>query len=163
MTDYRQQPQRFTPARRTRRLTFRASGGELELVAQETLDMICPPSVGEPPDPRRHGGFWLELRDDLGELAFFRPLQDPLATSVDVHSPDGTIRREFAAPQDTVFEVLVPDDPRATTLVLMGEQERPPPPSKGRRQKASDIAAPGGARELARFDLGSAPAAGGAS
>ncbi len=157
MSDYGQQPERRRPARRTRRLTFQAAGGEVRLVSQEHLDMICPPSVGEPPTAGRHSGFWVELRDDAGDLAFFRPLHDPLGTSVDVHSPDGTIRRAFAAPADTVFEVLVPDDSGATTLVLMGDYE--PPPAKGRRRRTADPG-PGGSREFARFDLG---ADGGAS
>lgn len=150
MSDYRQQSHQPRPARRTRRLTFQASGGEVRLVSQEHLDMICPPPVGEPPEAGRHSGFWVELRDDAGELAFFRPLHDPLATSVDVHSPDGTIRREFAPPQDAVFEVLVPDEPAATTLVLMGDYT--PPPAKGRRRRTADVAPR--SREMARFDLG---------
>jgi hypothetical protein len=151
MSDYEQHAQR-TPARRTRRLTFQSSGGEVRLVSDEHLDMICPPSVGEPPEAGRHGGFWVELRDDADRLTFFRRLHDPLATSVELYSPDGSIRREFGPPQDTVFEVLVPDDPAATTLVLMGDYQ-PSPPSK-RRPKAAEARPPGGSRELARFDLG---------
>lgn len=155
MSDY-QQSARPRPARRTRRLTFHASGGDVRLISQEHLDMICPPSVGQPPEMGRHSGFWVELRDDAGDLVFFRPLHDPLGTSVDVHSPDGTIRREFASPQDTVFEVLVPDDPAATTLVLIGDYELPP---AKRRRRTADTG-PAGSRELARFDLA---AEGGAS
>ncbi len=112
--------------------------------------MICPPAVGEPPEAGRHGGFWMELRGGAGELTFFRSVPDPTRSSVEIHSPDGVIRREFGPPEDTTFEVLVPDDPDATTLVLMGEAEMPPTRAGRRRAQA-----PVGAQELARFDLAS--------
>lgn len=149
MTDYRPLEQRSTPSRGTLRLTFRSTGGQVELVSKERLDMICPPSVGERPEAGKQGGFWLELRGDGGDVTFFRVLHDPIRSSVEVHSPDGQIRREFGPPGDSTFEVLVPDDPRAATVALMGEYEDPSA-AKGRRRKAR---APSGAREIARFDL----------
>lgn len=144
--------QRFSasrPARRTRRLRFRAVEGEVELVAQERVEMICPPSVGDPPKAGVHGGAWVELRDGNGELVFFQTLHDPFGTSVEIHEPDGTIRREFGPPSESVFEVLVPDEVDASTLVLMGERPSPRT-ARGRRRKDGT---PSGAEELARFDL----------
>lgn len=152
VTDQRPHYERTRPSRRTRRLTFRSSGGSVELVAQQRLDMICPPAVGEPPKAGTHGGYWVELHDDAGEVTFFRLVQDPFGTSVELHSPDGVIRREFAPPQETTFEVLVPDDPEATTAVLLGE----PPAAPGRAGPSRRKGAVGGAagsQELARFDL----------
>lgn len=137
------------PARRTKRLTFRSSGGAVQLVSQESLDMICPPSVGPPPEAGVNSGFWTELRNDADEVVFFRVLQDPLGASVEVHSPDGEIRREFGPPEDVLFEVLVPDEAAATTLVLMGEE--PEVRQTGGRRRRRERA--GGAKELARFDL----------
>ena len=83
MSSYPQSTPR-RPVRQTLRLTFAASGGEVRLVSQERLDMICPPSVGPPPEAGQNSGFWVELRDEAGDVAFFRPLNDPLGTSVDV-------------------------------------------------------------------------------
>ena len=132
------------PSRKTLRFTFRASGGEVRLVSLERLEMICPPMIGQHPEPGRSGGFWMELRDGRGRVLFHRLLHAPLADSVEVHSPDGKIQRVFGQPGDRTFEVLVPDDPDAKSIVMMGEYADP--------TKAS-LAPEGGARELARFDI----------
>jgi hypothetical protein len=120
--------------------------------------MICPPSVGERPQAGRHGGFWVELRDRNDVVTFFRVLNDPLRTSVEVHSPDGKIRREFGPPEDTTFEVLVPDDPQADTLVLIGEYRDPRASAQAQQGRQAQPRA--GAQEIARFHLGGAEAGG---
>ena len=149
MSDYRPTDQSSSPFRKTLRLTFQSSGRAVRLVSQERLDMICPPSVGERPEAGQHSGFWVELRNDRDEPTFFRVLHNPIRSSVEVHSPDGKIRREFGPPEDSTFEVLVPNDPQAKTLVLMGEYQDPRD-AKARKGKAP---APSGAQEMARFDL----------
>jgi hypothetical protein len=149
MSDYVPPDRNVRPSRKTRRLRFRSSGGEVKLVSQEHLEMICPPSVGEQPEPGRHGGFWVELRGTDDEVKFFRVLNDPIGVSVEIHSPDGEIRREFGPPQDTTFEVLVPDDPTAQTLVLMGEYS--PQAADGAERALSQPVV--GAQEMQRFDL----------
>ena len=149
MSDYVPPDRNVRPSRKTRRLTFHSSGGEVKLVSQEHLDMICPPSVGEQPEAGRHGGFWVELRGTDDEVKFFRVLNDPIEVSVEIHSPDGRIRREFGPPQDTTFEVLVPDDPTAQTLVLMGEYR--PPAREGKERSLTQPVV--GAQEIQRFDL----------
>lgn len=115
--------------------------------------MICPPQVAALPDRATHGGFWFELRDDADAPAFVRAAPNPLAGSVEVHSPDGAIRRVFGPPADAVFEVLVPDRPDATTLVLVGDR---PPEGVAAGDPGDSPSAPGPttAAELARFDLG---------
>ena len=40
------------PSRRAVRLTFRVSGGEVQLVGRQRVEMIAPPQVGEPPRGR---------------------------------------------------------------------------------------------------------------
>lgn len=131
---------------KTLRFRFRVVGGEVRLESVERVDMICPPAVGAKPQEGRHGGFWMELQDDGTNALFHRVLQSPMADSVEVHSPDGKIRRVFGPPKDGLFEVLVPDDPRARDLVLMGQ---PVIPAGGEAALAEGDE--GGTRELARF------------
>lgn len=140
----RLEARRVKPYRKTLRLTFRAAGGEVRLVSHERLDMICPPSVGERPAAGKHGGFWLELRDAKERVLFHRLLDNPLADSVEVHSPDGKIRREFGEVKESIFEVLLPDDAGARHITLMGEYLDPAKARKAPGQRSS---------ELARFDV----------
>jgi hypothetical protein len=141
--DIRPQGQGARNPRKTLRLTFRVTGGDVRLESCVRLDMICPPSVGERPEAGRHCGFWMQLQDAHGRVLFHRLLHAPLGHSVEVHSPDGKIQRVFGAPADTVFEVLVPDDPDAVSIVMMGEVLD----AKTGRAKE------GGSRELKRFDI----------
>jgi hypothetical protein len=95
----------------------------------------------------------VEVRDEADTVLFHRVLHDPLRTSVEV--PGRRVpRRAFGAAAGAIFEVLVPDDPAARTVVVVGD----PPTAPG--------APPALSRELARFDLvpgGATPTGGGAS
>jgi hypothetical protein len=122
------------PSRRTLRLSFRASGGEVRLESVERLDMICPPPIG----------FWMELRDQSERVLFHRLLHTPLGESVEVHSPDGKIQRVFGEVNESMFEVLLPDDPAGASVALMGET-LDVKELLARRIQAS--------RELARFEI----------
>jgi len=126
------------------RLTFRVTDGAVGLVSYERLDMMCPPSVGEAPQVGKHSGFWIELRDANGRVLFHELLHSPLGDSVEVHSPDGRIRREFGAVKEHTFEVLLPDDPNARVIALLGDSLIP----VTEREKLA-----GGSSELARFDV----------
>ncbi|SEO41067.1 hypothetical protein [Nitrosovibrio sp. Nv6] len=134
--DVRQSP-------KTLRLTFRVADGTVQLISHERLQMICPPSIGELPQARKHGGFWMELRDKSDHVIFHRLIHSPLAGSVEVHSPDGRIRREFGDVKESIFEVLLPDKPDAASVTLMGESLDV--------TKVSALQA--GSAELARFDI----------
>lgn len=130
--------------RKSLRLTFRVADGEIQLVSYERLDMICPPSIGERPEAEKHSGFWVELRDANDNVLFHRILNNPLGDSVEVHSPDGKIRREFGDVKESSFEVLLPDEASAKYITLMGEYlDR----AKPRKKRAV------GSSELARFDV----------
>lgn len=133
---------------KTLRIRFRVAGGEVRLESVERVDMICPPVVGAKPQAGRHGGYWMELQDDGTNALFHRGLQAPMTDSVEVHSPDGKIRRVFGPPRDGLFEVLVPDDPRARDLVLMGQPVLP-----AGNEGAIAASDAGGTRELARFAI----------
>ena len=142
------------PSRKTLRLTFQSANGEVRLVQQERLDMITPPTVGEPPEVGKNTGFWVELQDDKGSVLAHRLIHAPTRESVEVHSPDGSIRRITGAPTNSTFEVLLPDQDNASTAVLIGH---PPataaaaPPPAGFAPDAAP--APTGSRVLARFSL----------
>src|SRR5687768_7436765 len=110
-----------TPSRKTLRLTFRVADGEVKLIKRERVNMITPPSVGEFPRIGKHGGFWMELRDTNDRGLFHRALHAPLGETIEVHSPDGTIQREYVPTRESIFEVLLPDYGEATSVVLCGK------------------------------------------
>ena len=139
------------PSRKTLRLTFRVADGEVRLIRHERVDMICPPSIGEHPEMGKHGGFWMELRGVNDRVLFHRVLHSPLGDSVEVHSPDGKIRREFGPVSERIFEVLLPDDDEANAVVFAGEYLDS---AKAHRERADLAGEPAeGARELARFEI----------
>ena len=149
----RSQSPSIRPSRRSIRLTFRVAQAAIGLLSFERLEMICPPSVGERPEVGKHGGFWMELRDLKDRVLFHRVLNNPLGDSVEVHSPDGKIERVFGAVKENVFEVLLPDDSKARTIVLIGESLEP---VTARKVPVSAT------RELARFSIPKGMKGGGA-
>ncbi|ABB74526.1 hypothetical protein SAMN05216403_11344 [Nitrosospira multiformis ATCC 25196] len=131
----------------TLRLTFRVADGAVHLVSYERLPMICPPSVGEAPQARKNGGFWMELRDGNNHVLFHRLIHSPLIGSVEVHSPDGKIERKFGEVKESIFEVLLPDNPAAESIALIGESlDLSALSAAGAQQRATST-------ELARFDI----------
>ena len=135
-------------SRRTLRLTFKSSAKGLELLSVEHLPMITPPQPGERPEAGKHGGQWFELRSSDDRVLSHRLIDQSLFNSVEVHSPDGRIRREFGPPRDTTFEVLLPDVDDARFAVLMGEAIQTTP-SATRSGDASQVRS----GEIARFNL----------
>jgi len=139
-----QNNQTTPPSRRTLRLTFQVSNGAVELKSVERLPMITPPQLGERPAAGKHSGFWIELRDGSDNFLSHRLISPTQLNSVEVHSPDGKIQREFGAVQQGLFEVLLPDLGGARSAVLMGD---PLVRTKGVRTKSA------GSSELARFEI----------
>jgi hypothetical protein len=135
------------PPLKSIRLTFRVTAANVQLVSQERLPVISPPAIGAAPEAGKHGGFWVELRDGNDRVLYHRALNNPLGDSVDVHSPDGTIRREFGPTSESTFEVLVPDYDEARSVALFGEYLDA---ETFRREQAQK---PSASRELARFDI----------
>ncbi|HVH57827.1 MAG TPA: hypothetical protein VM791_16300 [Vicinamibacterales bacterium] len=135
-------------SRRTLRLTIKSSTRGLELIAVEHLPMITPPQPGERPEAGKHGGQWFELRDGDNHVLAHRLIDRSLLNSVEVHSPDGKIQREFGEPRETTFEVLLPDIDDARFAVLMGD---PITPSRTGAGQTDATRARSG--EIARFDL----------
>jgi hypothetical protein len=139
--DPRNQPTGRTPevSRRTLRLTFRSSNDGVQLVSVERLDMITPPQVGERPEAGKHAGHWFELRDGRGRALAHRLIDPSLLDSVEVHSPDGNIQREFGAMRSGVFEVLLPDLDAARSVALVGNPLRRSRTAVGGYEPSSDI------------------------
>jgi len=131
-------------SRQTLRLTVKASAKGFELISVERLQMITPPQPGEHPEAGKHGGHWFELRDGRNKVLAYRIIDTSMLSSVEVHSPDGQIRREFGDIQDRVFEVLLPDVNGAESVVVMGDPLVRP--KSGERAAVRST-------ELARFDL----------
>ena len=113
--------------------------------------MITPPSVGEYPKIGKHGGFWMEVRDINDRGLFYRALHAPLGDTIEVHSPDGTIQREYVPTRESTFEVLLPDYGEGTSIVLCGKYLDA---EQFRRAQAEGVAeSPPPTRELARFEI----------
>jgi hypothetical protein len=133
-------------SRRTLRLTIRSSAKGFELISVERLPMITPPQPGARPEAGKNGGQWFELRDAANRVLAHRLIDPSLLNSVEVHSPDGKIRREFGGTREGIFEVLLPDTDEARFVVLMGDALAP-------QDAAAKRSA--GSGEIARFDLSS--------
>ena len=88
----------------------------------------------------------MELRDTNNQVIFHRLIHSPLVGSVEVHSPDGKIERKFGEVKESIFEVLLPDNPEAESIALMGESL-----DISALSATSALRRP--ASELARFDI----------
>ena len=124
----------------TIRLVFRYEDGRVQVVSQRRVEMIAPASAAPRPEPGKHIGFWVEVRDSRDNVVFHRVLHNPIPFMVERYSADGSIR---ATEQDVAraeFEVLVPDIPGAATIVLYSS-----PLELQRTQEP--------AREIGRFPL----------
>ena len=137
------------PSRKTLRLTFQVVNGEVELVKHRRVDMITPPPVGAHPETGKNGGFWMELRDENDRGLFHRTLISPAGDTVEVHSPDGAIRRDYVPSKESTFEVLVPDYGKAASIVLVGNKSG----SAHTQPSMAAGSAPQKTRELARFAI----------
>lgn len=144
-TEYPQEKRPSSPSRHSIRLTFHITEGEAEIIATERLRMVTPPSIGELPIAGTHGGYWVELRNDKGDVIFHRIINNPIQSSAEIFSPDGRIERLFDKAKAQTFEVLIPDTAAGRTIALMGETLSETKSS--RRKKAPD------SRELAQFTL----------
>jgi len=154
--------QRPKPPRWSRRLTFRAAGDQIELINEERLEMMAPPSAVAPPQEGINSGFWVEVQDADNRALDHRVLHFPLGDSVEVFNDDGTIERVFGPATENTFEVLVPDYDDANNVAMFGESLDPEGFRARQAERAAHPPAPGlpelgesepPSRELARFKL----------
>jgi hypothetical protein len=116
------------------RLTFTYEGDQIRLLSEQVIEMTIATSDSAGGDTGP--GARIELRDSDGKVAHRQTIPNPVQTSSEVFSPDGSITRVDVARPSGVFTVLVPYIPAARTVIL-----------------AAAGATPRDARELARFNL----------
>ena len=143
------------------RLTFTYEGDELDLVSQQPVEMIVPPTdalsgyEGEQ-------GFWVEVRSRQGEALHRRVMDDPLRQDVEVFSPDSdeTMFRVPIENPSGIFTVLVPDLDEADHVALLSSGAASAA-ARGMTPEAAARAPAGPATEFARFSLRPDPGGGG--
>jgi hypothetical protein len=103
------------------RLTFTIESGRVKLLSAAREEMRAP-APATPPPAKEQSGFWVELRSEKGELLYYRPFRNPLPDSVEVFDDEkgGTIRRVPSTRTEAKFDMIVPDLPAASQLVVHG-------------------------------------------
>lgn len=125
----------------TLRLTFSYEGSKVELISQQSLEMVPPPS-----DPITEQdemtGFWYELRDVENHPLYRRAVHNPIKFAVELPSRnrEAPFAWEKVSQPSGSFVLLMPDLDQAQNLILFSSPLEP--------EKA---AAP--ASELASFEL----------
>jgi len=143
------------------RLTFKVEGDRVELIDQERVRMVPPPSA-EPFEEAR-SGFWFELQDDGDRVLYRRTIASPLSSHIEVPTgdPDQPLAYQPQVQPGGVFTVLVPDLPEGRKVVLIASQPEPEPERPTRPGPPGARPRPGPppddrafeAKELARFEL----------
>jgi hypothetical protein len=100
------------------RLTFAYTGDEVTIVSQQHVDMLAPAGEAARIEPGQPG-FWVELRDERGEVLYQQTLHHPVRHEAEVFSPEGSITTVPVEPTGT-FQVVVPDLPHASAVVVHG-------------------------------------------
>ena len=101
------------------RMIFAFEGEHVQLISQQSVEMILPPS-----DPVKgvegQKGFWYELRDAQDHPLYRQVMHNPMQEDVEVFSddPKQSIARQTMPNRKGVFVVVVPDtaDGHAVTL-----------------------------------------------
>ncbi|HEY7419761.1 MAG TPA: hypothetical protein VH593_31570 [Ktedonobacteraceae bacterium] len=135
------------PRPRTLRLSFAYGEAGIQLLTAHRLAIKAPPSI-DTADFGPHAGFWYELQDDQGNVHYRRPTQDPLANSIEIHSPDPDeppMRRVSIEQTRGTFTLDVPEFDHAHILVFFRSPDDPVGPT------GLTLTLP--AIEFVRFDL----------
>jgi hypothetical protein len=104
----------------TLRITFAYDGSNLQISRVQRVAMRAPASQSA--QHENQAGYWLEVRDDKGNLLYWRPIHDPMRQDIESYgdAPGAPLRRQPASAMKGEFEVLVPDLPAAHTFRLHG-------------------------------------------
>jgi hypothetical protein len=101
------------------RLTFAYEDSSIELISQQPVDMIPPPS--DPVEtPIAESGFWLELKDGQGGTLYRQVMHSPIGIDREVFSEDenqSVSRMPVERPQG-VFTIVIPDVEEAQAVSL---------------------------------------------
>jgi hypothetical protein len=111
-------------APRALRMLLDYEGDRITVRERLTVEAATPAS-----DPIRgfegQSGFWYELRDAKGALLYRRITGHPIRSEVEEHDPDTGFHRHAVEKPTGVFTVLLPDLPKAATLVIVGSPVKP--------------------------------------
>ncbi len=111
--------QHFDPRRYrfTLRLTFAYEGENIRQVSSTRVQMLAPYAPFTP-QPEGDIGFWIELQDREGKRLYAQAFNMPIRYAVEDYSPEGKIKRVSLAEPKGEFELLIPDIPEASALVM---------------------------------------------
>jgi hypothetical protein len=123
------------------RLIFSYQDSKIDLISQQDVEMIIPPSKDLNYD-KNQSGFWYDLHDKDGKILYHDYVFNPIQTSVEIlsDSNDGSFKRIPIEHPKGVFTLLIPQIDEAQELILYSSPIEP----KREFKKAE---------EIARFDL----------
>lgn len=104
---------------KTLRLTLHYEGDKVNLISQQVVDMICPPT-----DPLEYSeeeaGFWFMLRDRHEQILYRRIIQSPMQYAVEIRSndPDRPLSWKTVNSPRGEFVLLLPALEEAATVSL---------------------------------------------
>jgi hypothetical protein len=101
------------------RLTFSYKGEALELIKQQSLEMIPPPS-DELEVQKEASGFWVEISDAKRNVLYRRATDNPIRHYAEVRSddPDRPLAMQEVKDPSGIFTILVPDILEAAEVAL---------------------------------------------
>jgi hypothetical protein len=138
------------------RVVFEYEGDQIRKVSQQRIEMSAPPSHSIE-GHQNEVGFWYELRDANDKPVYRRVIQNPIQSTAEVFSPDGSIVRRPVEKPRGVFHIVVPEISEAATLVLVGTPQPAPvpagPPADEKSRPPIPRVGTQAAREIARFSL----------
>ena len=101
------------------RLTFTYEGGRVEILSQQKVAMLSPPSDALNYN-KKSSGFWYEVHDSKGRPLFRRIIQNPIQQAVEVRSDDRDRPLTWQEVEKATgqFVLVIPDLEKASHLVL---------------------------------------------
>jgi len=134
------------------RLIFRYEGDSIELISQERVEMVVPPSdaIGS---TQGRAGFWLDLQNNAGETMFRRVMPHAVVhrdAEVFSDDPRQTITRVPVEKPGGTVVALVPDLPQGEQVALFRSSPAPDRPQALTLASGAAAAQP---QEIARFTL----------
>jgi hypothetical protein len=125
------------------RLTFAYDGDKVQLVSQQPIEMVVPPSAPVTGFAAQKG-FWAELKDANNKTLYRQVMHNPIRGDVEVFSDDPakSVARQPVPGRKGVFVVLVPDTEHGREVALSSSPGVQPGPMAmtGANQAASEIA-----------------------
>lgn len=104
------------------RLTFAYHGDEVELIAQQPVETVTPPS-DEVEEADRRSGFWYQVEDARGEPLYRRVARNPIRQDREVFGGAGeSVTRAPVEESKGVFTVVVPHIEEADRVTLQGRR-----------------------------------------